>query len=367
MKAQTVFDDSAFATKYAWQDDAWAQLITQYQQGRLPHAMLAAGMAGIGKRAFVWRFVAWLLCENKFAGTADNSSDDSLDTQSNLPAQFACGHCESCTWLKAGTHPDVLVLPKSDDDSAQKFERSIKIDDIRNVQEYSHSKGKGERVIVLDYADTLTIAAANALLKTLEEPRSGVHLLLITDHVSRLLPTIKSRVQALPLEQIDERYSLEFLKNILVNDSLNNANDWQVRAKMLLALADGAPLVAADLPQQAWFAHRGTWLKTLAALRTGRRSVMAASDYWQGELTLAQFCMLSRVMLLDLWRMGLGLPSLHTDLSVADTLASVPSLATADFDAMLNQLNDTAIATTQNVQEKFAYDALMSVLAGQAG
>lgn len=326
-----------FAPLLPWQQKAWAQVLAQFYDNHLPHALLASGMAGIGKRAFVWRFVAWLLCQDK-------------------QPQAACQVCQSCTWLKAGTHPDLLVLPASAMLGVDGALDGIKIDDIRQLQSYSHTKGHGVRLMVLDNADTLTLGAANALLKTLEEPRDGIHLLLISDNPARLLPTIKSRVQTLPLGHIDQQVALCHLKTTLpdVSDKL---------ARMLLTLSDGAVLKAADLPQTVWFAQRALWLKTLVALRTSRRLPVAASDYWQAVLSLGDFVALTRMMLLDVLRVYLGLPSLHTDMDVVRLLADSHPPSLTKIECFLAKLDDLVLAAHQNVQEKMAYDLLMSELA----
>lgn len=326
-----------FAPLLPWQQQAWCQLTGQFLNNRLPHGLLAGGMSGIGKRAFIWRFVAWLLCQDR--------TDDK-----------ACGVCQSCTWLTAGTHPDLMVLPLSAMPTQQGEPESIKIENIRTLQTYSHTKGHGVRVVVLDNADTLTLGAANALLKTLEEPREGVHLLLISDNPTRLLATIKSRVQALPLEHIDEQTALAYLKNKLpdVSDEL---------ALMLLTLSDGAPLKAQNLPHTAWFGQRVLWLKTFLTLRTGRRMPIVASDYWQSVLSLADFVALTRLMLLDVVRVYLDLPSLHADIDVSQLLQGSQPPSLIGIEHFLASLDDIATATHQNIQEKTAYDMLMMDLA----
>ncbi|MEJ6067808.1 DNA polymerase III subunit delta', partial [Psychrobacter sp. 16-Bac2893] len=89
-------DDMYFAPLLPWQHGLWSQLTMRVlaPQQSLPHALLAAGMQGMGKRAFVWRLVAWLLCRARDAHPLG-----------------ACGHCESCQWLRSGTHPSLQVLP----------------------------------------------------------------------------------------------------------------------------------------------------------------------------------------------------------------------------------------------------------------
>ncbi|OAV06458.1 DNA polymerase III subunit [Moraxella catarrhalis] len=313
-----------FAPLLPWQKQPWRQLTGQFIEQHLPHGLLAAGQKGIGKREFVWRFVAYLLCLQK-------------------NQHGACGHCQSCQWLRAGTHPDLLVLPQGD---------SIKIDDIRALQEYSQTKGHGVKVIVLDGADTLTLGAANAFLKTLEEPRDGVFLILISDHLSRLLPTIKSRVQTMPLSYIDKVEAIDYLSEFMSPEL----------SKLLLDISDGAVLQAKGLSSAKWFDQRTLWLKTYTALQLSKRTASAASSYWQKTLALAEFITLSRVMLMDLWRVFLGIPSLHQDIDVAALLAQV-QLDSSKLESLLSCIDDTQAAYAQNVQETLGFDRILIEMA----
>lgn len=314
-----------FAELLPWQQATWQQVVQQAQSGHLPHGLLAAGMAGIGKRAFVARFVAWLLCTN----------------HNELSA---CGSCESCTWLKAGVHPDLRYLP-------EEGASGIKIDDIRNLQDFLHTKSVGVRIVVFDNADNMTLGASNALLKTLEEPSDGVFLFLISDYPSRLLATIKSRTQSLGLNLIDTKASLDYVAQ----------HSEQISAVQLLQWADYAPLLAVALPKMAWFTHRKAWLGTYLALCTHKRTAIQASDYWQSELELTDFMQLSWLMLASLWRVGLDMPSNHEDVwtqSLATALKQSGGLWADKLTALEQILCDTALAMTQNIQPKQAYDAL---------
>lgn len=325
-----------FSPLLSWQERAWTQVTHQFYAGKLPHGLLAGGMAGIGKRTFVWRFVAWLLCTHKHE-------------------QGACGACESCTWLRAGTHPDVMVLPAQSLPTFDHDEQdtAIKIDEVRALQEYSHVKGHGVRLIVLDHAETLTVGASNALLKTLEEPHAGVHLFLISDNPSKLLPTIKSRVQALPLTQISHTQALSYVVDKLGDEAL---------ARLALDLADGAVLRAVDLPKAVWFDKRTLWLKTWLALRHGQRLPVGASDYWQGEMALAEFVVLTRLMLIEMMRIGLGLQSRHSDIEVKKLIEN-EELNPVAIEQFLTMLDEMMVAVGQNVQDKMAYDVLFCQLA----
>lgn len=364
-----ISDDIYFAPLLPWQQDLWSQLTTRVltSQQSLPHALLAAGMQGMGKRAFVWRLVAWLLCR----------------TRDSHPAG-ACGVCESCQWLRSGTHPSLQVLPlvsmpvstehadknqksssNAKDKKAKKTASSsalkTKVDDIRALQPFIYQGGQGVRICVLDHAEKMTVAAANALLKTLEEPQAQVHLLLISDAPAQLLPTIKSRVQQLALQKIKPTIAVDYVTQVL-GHTVNREAVGAAAIEQLIQLANGAPLAAIALAQVPWYSKRGLWLTTWQALRSGKRSSVAASDYWQKQLNLTEFMQLSELMLLDIRRVCLGLDALQKDVDLSAVLASYQPLDSG-LEVFANSLQDTKVALQQNVQEKFAYDKLMQEMA----
>ena len=362
-----------FAPLLPWQQTLWTQLTKRVSTPphNLPHALLAAGMQGMGKRAFVWRLVAWLLCRNR--------------DQNPLGA---CGSCESCQWLKSGTHPSLQVLPiasmpisaesrdnnaasghsgkktKADNKSAKAASSAaltIKVDDIRALQPFIYQGGQGMRICVLDHAEQMTIAAANALLKTLEEPQAQVHLFLISDMPAKLLPTIKSRVQQLPLQTIVPSIALDYVTHQL-GSTVNREAVSPTQIEQLLQLANGAPLAAIELAKAAWYSKRSLWLTTWQALRSGKRSAVAASDYWQTQLILPDFIKLTELMLLDIRRACLGLVSSQNDIDLSAALSSNPPTDSA-LEALTMDLQQIKTALQQNVQEKFAYDNLMQQIA----
>lgn len=380
MKQQASLDESIyFAPILPWQQSVWDNLISRYE--RLPHGLLFAGMQGIGKRAFVWRFVAWLLCDNR------------LQTLGSTNQQGACGHCQSCQWLESGTHPDLQVLPlsslpvaqdsepkepvkkgKSAAKSSQKKKRavasepaktSIKVDDIRELQPFISQGSSGRRVCVIDNADMMTVAAANALLKTLEEPREGIHLLLITDWPTKLLPTIKSRVQQVAVDHIQlDRVKAYISDYIQSNKVVEYANGSQLSTQIeqALKLANGAPLAAIDMLGSDWYKFRDTWIKVWLALRVGKRSSTAASDYWQKNLSIEDFIKLSEFMLMDFSRQSLGLKPLQSDLELSGYV-SINELSLDSIQQVMSLIEDIKLSSYQNVQDKMAYDRLLSGLA----
>jgi DNA polymerase-3 subunit delta' len=157
-----------------WHAGIWATLCERALAGRLPHGLLLAGQEGIGKRHFASAFATWLLCERKPDGQ-----------------QGACGECRSCAQWLAGSHPDtVLMTPETG-------KREIRIEQVRGLLErlsLTRHYG-GHRVVRVQPAESLNINAANALLKTLEEPPEGT-VFLLSSALPRSLPaTVRSRVQ----------------------------------------------------------------------------------------------------------------------------------------------------------------------------
>ncbi|MES1935472.1 DNA polymerase III subunit delta' [Salinisphaera hydrothermalis] len=164
-------DDNAL--RLPWHDNLWSHMAAGLAADRVAHGLLMAGTPGVGKRRFAWRVVSALLCRQPTA-TGD-----------------ACGTCAGCRQRAAATHPDISRLTPEDSGKA------IKVDQVRRFSHALHLTPQYStgRIGWIDPADALSISAANSLLKTLEEPPAGCHIVLISDRVSALLPTIRSRCQ----------------------------------------------------------------------------------------------------------------------------------------------------------------------------
>lgn len=191
---------------YPWQAQQWAQLQSSHQAHRLPHALLFMGVKGLGKAAFADYFSQSLLCQ-----------------QTNANGE-PCGQCHDCSLMMAKSHPNILwIIPDG---------QSIKVDQIRAVSEFTNQtalKGK-HRIVVIHPASSMNAQAANALLKTLEEPTSDVHIILISDQSERLPATILSRCQRIIFSAPSKHAALEWLNNDHPD------------LELLLNLSQGAPL-----------------------------------------------------------------------------------------------------------------------------
>ena len=224
----------------AWQRDPLLSLLSR--RARWPHALLITGRRGIGKRNFANVVARALLCETP--------------TGEGLP----CGECPGCTYAMAGQHPDLRVVEPIDivDDVAKPVEWIV-VDKIRALTAWAQltSHRGGAKVGIIDPAERMNAAAANALLKTLEEPPTDTFLLLISHQPGRLPATIRSRCQVVAAPEATAAQGAAWLATHGVRDS-----------QRVLAQAAGAPIAAVALADSAYQAERATWIKALASPRT---------------------------------------------------------------------------------------------------
>lgn len=235
-------------TTYPWQLSAWQHLVQAKQQQRLPHAQLLAQPKGSGKLAFVMQAAKLLLCESNQA--------------------TSCDTCRSCHLFSQQTHPDFYLL------EPEETGKKIKIDQIRSLnQQLTQSKHLANyKVAVLSPAEAMNMAAANALLKTLEEPQPQVILFLLSDNSHVLLPTIRSRCQLIRFAAA-EKEKLAWLQSqtTLVKE----------QAQTALYQADGAPLAALISLDEQTQQQRADWLADWLALTKRETDCVSLANKWQ--------------------------------------------------------------------------------------
>ncbi len=201
-----------------------------FRRERSAHAYLFIGPEGIGKRTFALKLATCLFCEQ----TADAELQ-------------ACGKCQACVQMRAGTHPDLLLIARPDGKRELPIELIVGAADRRGREGLCHElamrpMSADRRIAIIDDAQTMNSASANALLKTLEEPPVGSILFLLTPSVDAMLPTIRSRCQPVmfaPLPDAD-------LAALIV--SLGMATD-SAEVQQITALADGSLVTAQQLLQ----------------------------------------------------------------------------------------------------------------------
>lgn len=200
---------------------------------RVAHAYLFEGPDGIGKRLVALALARALLCESG----------------------QGCGDCHPCRKVDHNNHPDIHLL---DADGA-----TIKIDQVRALQkELSLKPLEGQyKICLIDGAEQFNPAAANALLKTLEEPQPNTVIILLCSRPDALLTTIKSRCQRLPFQRLPKQRLTEILANRL--------DLQETEAAVLAALSDGSFKKALGQNKELYLEKRRELLRALLALSSG--------------------------------------------------------------------------------------------------
>ena len=229
---------------YPWQQDVWQRIQQQILQNKIPHALLLSGQQGIGKWHFAQSLADYLLCASP-------------------KAELACGQCRSCQLLSSHTHPDKKIVVPDDKGKA------IKIEQIRELSQYVSKTAQqgGRKVVLLGPVEQLNANAANALLKSLEEPAGDTILLLFTHVQSAVMATIRSRCQLLSMSAPARPMAIEWLNNLQIEDN-----------QTLLDLAGGAPLIARDMITGDYLEHLQIFVKTLDTITPAVSHVSAVPD-----------------------------------------------------------------------------------------
>jgi DNA polymerase-3 subunit delta' len=162
-------------------------LQTAIETGKVSHAYIIAGETGSGRHMLADAFAKTLLCENR-------SSDN------------ACDICKSCLQAESHNHPDIRYITHE--------KATISVDDIREqlnsdiqIKPYSSAY----KIYLIDQANKMTEQAQNALLKTIEEPPAYAVVILLTDNINALLPTIRSRCVTLNTKPLDKGDIADYL------------------------------------------------------------------------------------------------------------------------------------------------------------
>lgn len=227
-----------------WQEPLWQHMARAIQRERVAHGLLVCGPPGVGKRRFAARIVAALLCRDR-QGSAD-----------------ACGVCPACRQRLAGTHPDISrLLPEEPG-------KLIKVDQVRAFSRrlYLTPQYDAGRVGWIEPAESLSPSASNSLLKTLEEPPASCHIVLVTDRISALMPTVRSRCQPwrVPPPQPQQ------------------ARDWLEDNGLVVAGLDAdslrTPYAVIERSGRDWEALTRDWDDTLSNVIRNREDTVSAAE-----------------------------------------------------------------------------------------
>jgi DNA polymerase III subunit delta' len=233
-----------------WQQAQWQRIVAMQSSARLPHALLLRGPEGVGKNYFAQRLASMLLCERH--------EDDG----------GACGSCRGCRLMAAATHPDFQHL------APLEGKQQIGIDQVRALigrialtPQYG-----GRKAVIVTPAESMTRAAANTLLKNLEEPPGDAVFVLVTHRAGALPATIRSRCQLVdfPIPAAD-----------VARSWLASEIGSQEAAETALRLAHGAPVAARQYAADGRLKGREAILQDLVRLVRGEADPISTAERWR--------------------------------------------------------------------------------------
>ena len=246
-------------SKYPWLKLPFEQLADMIVNHRAHHALLINYIQGSGEEELINLLVNRLICQS---------------SQQLQP----CGQCHSCQLLLSQHHPDYYLITN------EQGKQSISIDQIRSISTkvYEKSQQGGNKVIWIKHAALMTEAAANALLKTLEEPPENTYFILSDEHNSQLLPTIHSRCFSYFLAVPELEESINWLKK----QHSHSYSDNELATALLLS--ENAPLNAAILLQPEKWQQRKLFCEKLLEL-------LPENNFWQLAKTFNNEDFLERI------------------------------------------------------------------------
>jgi len=201
---------------YPWQSASWQRFTQQYQQQRVPHAVILTGVSGLGQSALAEQMAMLVLCEVQ-------------------DATAPCGQCHSCQLFLVGNHPDHTLI------SPEETGNQIKIEQIRELKhkQILTANVSQWKTAILTPAESMNINASNSLLKLLEEPQQNTFLILITAETAHLPITILSRCQKVPLTLPSSGTAIAWIQD--------QGNFEKIEITRALTMAKSAPLAALSL------------------------------------------------------------------------------------------------------------------------
>jgi len=233
---------------FPWLQASWAQLSNYINQNRVPQALLISGKKGLAKKQLAKAFAQTLMCESVSSGGQ------------------ACGKCHSCILFNAQTHPDYIYI------EPEEAGKAIGIDIIRQLTSKLSLKPQFEnyRLVLINSADCLNNASANAFLKYLEEPTERTCLILITDKPGKLPATIRSRCQKLQVTSSDQDGIKAWLQK---QGDIENVD-------VLLRMSQGSPMLAKQMADNSLLNLRAECFKQWLRVGQAKENFVLIAEQW---------------------------------------------------------------------------------------
>ena len=332
--------------------NAKKRLERMFEVGRLPNALLFTGPEGVGKRSFALGVARRSVCT---AG--------------------GCGKCPACE--RAGRFTFPAEDDKNKDDYKRVFfsehldvgmvvpyKRNILVDAIRDLEREAHFRPyeAETRVFIIDNAEKMNDQAANALLKTLEEPPATSHIILVTSQPDRLLPTIRSRTQAVRFGPVAAKEAEEYL----AGERGFSKED----ARLAAIAAKGSIGAAVFLDLAAYREQRAAMLGVLrdAAVAGDLAALLAAGEAMNEAKNKEHFepsLDILETLARDVMVLAAGGPELIANPDIANELGEIAAAAGAHRAAeWITAIEETRTALNVNLNRKIAADALFVRFAG---
>lgn len=322
-----MFDDDC-----PWLAADWANLIRVANSARMPHAMLWVAPVGLGLISMARAFMQYLICQQP------------VDDQ-------ACGECTACQLYQAGTHPDFHHL------TIEEKSRDIKIDQVRRLIEQLNERPhqNGRRLVLLEPAEAMNKATANAFLKTLEEPGEDTFLLLLTSRQEAMMPTIRSRCQVHYFNAPGELQAIDYV--------LEHHPDQLAIARTAVRLAQNRPLLALELIERGALQERQDFFAYLESMLQKRLDPLEYAAKNKSGEAVVSCCDWLYELMLDAEKVTGGVETkelLSSDQpEMLDRLIKTSPEARYQWQQRLAELKRTMITAT-NVNPQLTMEALLT-------
>lgn len=233
-------------------EGAEAHVLEMMRTGKLHHAWILSGPRGIGKATFAYRMARFLIAH----GQEGAAGAKSLHVEKDHPAFHR---------IASGGHADLLTLRRPYDEKSKKVKRDITVEEMRRIGPFFGKKAAegGWRIAIIDAADDMNANAANAVLKTLEEPPEDSLIILVTHAPGKLLPTIRSRCQVLQLSPLETPQIVSAIQSLQEGDPLALREE---EIQTIAPLAEGSVGRALELSASGGFEYYQALLQILFAL-----------------------------------------------------------------------------------------------------